>query len=160
MKRTRSNGKLEVFAQELAKGKSAPEAARAAGYEGTSLVSNATKRAASPRVRERVAALQARLAKEAAIDSAKLIEWADQARLMAIELKKPGEVIRAIETIAKLCGLWKEKQDLQNQFNGPVTFEVHYTREGGERRTIDVTPAVTPGVTPDIEHDPLDQQDQ
>jgi hypothetical protein len=37
--------------------------------------------------------------------------------------------IPAIETIAKLCGLWKEKPGAQNQFNGPVTFEVHYTRE-------------------------------
>jgi hypothetical protein len=48
---------------------------------------------------------------------------------MAMRLEKPGEAIRAIETIAKLCGLWKEKPDAQNQFNGPVTFEVHYTRE-------------------------------
>jgi hypothetical protein len=160
MKRTRSNGKLEVFAQELAKGKSAPEAARAAGYEGTSLVSNATKRAANPRVRERVAAIQAKLAEQCAMTSSILIDRAEQARQMAMRLEKPGEAIRAIETIAKLCGLWKEKPDSHNQFNGPVTFEVHYTRAGGERRTIDVTPAVTPGVTPDIEHDPLDQQDQ
>jgi hypothetical protein len=129
MKRTRSNGKLEVFARELALGKSAPEAARAAGYEGTSLVSNATKRAASPRVRERVAALQAKLAEEIAMTSSILIERAEQARQMAMRLEKPGEAIRAIETIAKLCGLWKEKPGAQNQFNGPVTFEVHYTRE-------------------------------
>jgi hypothetical protein len=129
MKRTRSNGKLEVFAQELAKGKSAPEAARAAGYEGTSLVSNATKRAASPRVRERVAELQAALTERVAMTSEILIERAEQARQMAMQLKKPGEAIRAIETIAKLCGLWKEKPDAHNQFNGPVTFEVQYTRE-------------------------------
>jgi hypothetical protein len=113
----------------LAKGKSAPEAARAAGYEGTSLVSNATKRAASPRVRERVAALQAKLAEEIAMTSSILIDRAEQARLMAMRLEKPGEAIRAIETIAKLYGLWKEKPGAQNQFNGPVTFEVHYTRE-------------------------------
>jgi hypothetical protein len=78
MKRTRSNGKLEVFAQELAKGKSAPEAARAAGYEGTSLVSNATKRAANPRVRERVAAIQAKLAEQCAITSGILIDRAEE----------------------------------------------------------------------------------
>jgi len=129
MKRTRSNGRLEVFAQELAKGKSASEAARAAGYEGTSLVSNATKRAASPRVRERVAAIQAKLAEQCAITSGILIDRAEEARQMAMRLEKPGEAIRAIETIAKLCGLWKEKPDSHNQFNGPVTFEVHYTRE-------------------------------
>jgi hypothetical protein len=52
-----------------------------------------------------------------------------RSKINAMQLKKPGEAIRAIETIAKLCGLWKEKPDAQNQFNGPVTFEVHYTRE-------------------------------
>jgi hypothetical protein len=109
--------------------KSAPEAARTAGYEGSSLKSNATKRAASPRVRERVAELQAALTERVAMTSEILIERAEQARQMAMQLKKPGEAIRAIETIAKLCGLWKEKPDAHNQFNGPVTFEVHYTRE-------------------------------
>ena len=67
-----------------------------------------------------------------------MIERAEQARLMAMRLEKPGEAIRAIETIAKLCGLWKEKPDSHNQFNGPVTFEVHYTRE-----TITVEPVKT-----------------
>ena len=92
-------------------------------------MSNATKRAANPRVRERVAAIQAKLAEQCAITSGILIDRAEEARQMAMRLEKPGEAIRAIETIAKLCGLWKEKPDAQNQFNGPVTFEVHYTRE-------------------------------
>ena len=108
MPRTRKNGKLELFAQELARGKGSLEAARAAGYEGSSMASNASKRAANPRVRERVAALQAQLAIEIAMTSSILVERAEQARQMAMRLEKPGEAIRAIETIAKLCGLWKE----------------------------------------------------
>jgi hypothetical protein len=73
--------------------------------------------------------------KQVTIES--LIAEAEAARVMAMELKKPGEAIRAIETIAKLCGLWKEKPDAHNQFNGPVTFEVHYTRESAEPKTIE-----------------------
>jgi Terminase small subunit len=141
-----SGRRLEAFCLELAKGSTATEAARVAGYTGTSLDRNASKRAAKPHIRARIAELQANMAKAAAIDSAKLIDWAVDARLMAIELKRPGDVLHAIETIAKLCGLWKEKVDTANQFNGPVTFEVHYTREGGERRVIDVTPG--PRVVP------------
>lgn len=69
--RRRNDAKLEAFAQELAKGKSAPEAARVVGYTGSSLADNAKKRSRLPSVRARVAELLARAAEQCSVRAKK-----------------------------------------------------------------------------------------
>jgi len=67
------NARHEVFAQEIATGKSAVEAARLAGYPVGSKVSfaaNARKRMGRPEIRDRIAEIQRRAADLAELDRA------------------------------------------------------------------------------------------
>jgi hypothetical protein len=114
--RTRRNdAKLEAFAQELAKGKSAPESARVVGYTGSSLADNAKKRSRLPSVRARVAELRALAAEQCVLTVERLIGESEEARLKAMAEKGGASAaISAVQTKAKLAGLWREKVDQHN----------------------------------------------
>jgi hypothetical protein len=74
----RNDAMLEAFAQELAMGKNAPEAARAFGYSGSSLADNAKKRSRLPSVRARVAELRALAAEKCVLTVEQLIGESDR----------------------------------------------------------------------------------
>ena len=99
-RKRKNDAKLEAFAQELAKGRSAAEAAKAVGYGGSSLVSNAKRRAQNPQVRKRVAELRELAAQNTIVTVERLVDNAEEARLLAMQLEEPSaanQCIRAIE---------------------------------------------------------------
>jgi hypothetical protein len=108
-RKRRNDAKLEAFAAELASGKSAVEAAKAVGYDGSSLGSNAKKRAQRPDVRARVAELRLANALNTAFTLERLTVNAEEARLGAMSTEEWSAANACIQTIAKLCGLWRDK---------------------------------------------------
>lgn len=105
----RNDAKLETFERALAEGLSAVEAAKRAGYGGSSLVSNAKRRAQLPSVKANVARLREAAAKNAVITVERLIANAEDARLLAMSLEEPSSANQCIQTLAKLSGLWRDK---------------------------------------------------
>lgn len=109
-----SDRRLEIVAQELARGKSPAEASVAAAYKpGTSFKHNARKRACRPDVKARVLELQRISGVVAAADSAyiqrKLIEITEAVPKMAI---RPSDQIAALTLLARIIGaLAPEKHD-------------------------------------------------
>jgi len=103
--------KLEAFAQEMALGKSAVKAAKAVGYTGSSVKSNAKKRAQRSSVRARVE-LRAEAAKDTKVTLQKLVDNSEEARLLAMDLAQPGAANGCIQTMAKLTGFWTDKVDV------------------------------------------------
>jgi phage terminase small subunit len=69
-----SNHKLEIVAQQLAKGGTAAEASIAAGYRtnGAAFAANCRQRANYPEVKSRVASLQAKAAERLTVDLRRL----------------------------------------------------------------------------------------
>jgi phage terminase small subunit len=119
--RTRKNdAKLEAFAAELAKGRSATEAARLSGYGGSSLISNAKRRAQLPSVRARVVELREIAARHTVVTIERLVDNAEEARLMAMSLEEPSAANQLIQTIAKLSGLWRDKAEISGPAGGPI----------------------------------------
>jgi phage terminase small subunit len=105
----RNDAKLEAFAQAMAKGKSAVEAAREAGYGGSSMASNAKRRAQMPAIRARVAELRQLAASKTVVTVERLISNSEEARLLAMSLEEPSAANQCIQTMAKLSGLWRDK---------------------------------------------------
>lgn len=126
-RKRRNDAKLEVFAQELAKGRSAVEAAKAAGYTGSSLVSNAKRRAQLPSVKARVAQLRREASANTVVTLEKLIDNAEEARLLAMGLEEPSSANQCIQTMAKLKGLWRDRAEVTGKDGGPI--EVRATKE-------------------------------
>ena len=112
-RKRRNDAKLEAFAQEMAKGRSAVEAAKTAGYLGSSLASNAKKRAQLPSVKIRIAELRRAAAANTVVTVERLIDNAEEARLMAMSIEQPGAANQCIQTMAKLSGVWIDKGDLK-----------------------------------------------
>jgi phage terminase small subunit len=121
----RNDAKLEAFALAMAKGKSAPEAAREAGYGGSSIASNAKRRAQMPSVRARVAELRQLAAANAVVTVERLVSNAEEARLLAMSLEEPSAANQCIQTMAKLTGLWRDKVALTDPSgNSPASVYV------------------------------------
>jgi hypothetical protein len=108
-RRRRNDAKLEAFAAAMAKGKSAVEAAREAGYGGSSLASNAKRRAQIPSVRARVSELRQLAAANTVVTVERLVNNAEEARLLSMSLEEPSAANQCIMTMAKLTGLWRDK---------------------------------------------------
>jgi len=110
------NPRLEIVAQELAKGKSPVEASKEAGYPpGSSFDSNARKRAQDHRVKARIQYLQRISGITAAVDSAYI-----QRKLVAIidvplvdDQVRVGDQLKAMDMILKMLpdGYAPEKVD-------------------------------------------------
>jgi hypothetical protein len=106
------NPKHERFAQELAKGKTATEAYRLAGYKHDD--GHASRLAGNGRVSARVDEICGKAAELAQVTVASLIAEAEKARELAMWLGRPSAAVAAVTAKAKLAGLWVEKTDGQN----------------------------------------------
>lgn len=109
----RNDAKLQRFEQELAKGRGAVEAAKLAGYTGSSLASNAKRRAQLPSVKAHVVELRREAAKNTVVTIERLVDNAEEARLMAMALEEPSAANQLIQTIAKLSGLWRDRVEVR-----------------------------------------------
>ncbi len=107
------NPKHELFAQELAKGKSQVEAYEIAGYVPND--GNATKLAANPEVQERVKEITGRAAVRAELTIEGLISEAAEIQALAVKLEQPSAAVAALTAKAKLAGLWIDKAENTNR---------------------------------------------
>jgi phage terminase small subunit len=105
-----SNRKLEIVAQQLAKGATAAEASIAAGYRtnGAAFAANCRQRANYPEVKSRVAALQSKAAERLTVDLAWIYE-----RLVEIASRAPyneeirtSDKLRALDMLVRLGGYY------------------------------------------------------
>jgi hypothetical protein len=105
-----ANRKLEIVAQQLAKGATTQEASITAGYRtgGAAFAANCRQRANYPEVKTRVAALQAKAAERLTIDLAwiyeRLVEIASRAPYS--EEIKTGNKLRALDMLIQLGGYY------------------------------------------------------
>jgi len=142
--RTRRNdAKLQAFSQELAKGRSAVEAAKAVGYGGSSLISNAKRRAQLPAVRLRVAELRKLAAANTVVTVERLVDNAEEARTLAMMLEEPSAANQCIQTMAKLTGLWRDKVAMTDATGNNVAapLVVRIVEFAGAERRRDNAPA-------------------
>jgi hypothetical protein len=125
---TRKNdAKLDAFAAKLAEGMSAPEAARAVGYEGSSIASNARRRAQNPAVKAKVAELRREAARNTVVTIQSLIDNAEEARILAMDIWQPSAANSCIQTLAKLTGNWLDRSEFTGKDGTPLVPE--YTDE-------------------------------
>jgi hypothetical protein len=105
------NERHELFAQELAKGKSASEAYVSAGFKPSR--HNASRLRTNETVAARVLELQMAGAKSAEISVASLIEELEAARVKATSLNQLSAAVRATAEKAKISGLLVERQQVE-----------------------------------------------
>src|SRR5262245_9181213 len=129
--------RLEAFAQALATGATAVEAAKLAGYpQGSQFAANARKRARRKDIKEMVAELQKPVKEKLAKTIKANFEWATKRLLEVGNLPigmcnaRASDKIRAIEVLAKLHG-WNapEKTNISGELKPRVRLNVTYTRE-------------------------------
>ena len=100
-------------AQELAKGQSQEQAYKAAGYRGNR--HHASHLATKGHIKERVAELLSRnIQKQDAtveITTQRLLEMAEEARVLAMQQNQPAAAVTALTAIAKLSGRWIERSE-------------------------------------------------
>jgi hypothetical protein len=108
---TLRNSRHEIFAQELATGKTADAAYVLAGYKENR--SNAVRLGADRNIQARLAEIQSVGAERAAITVETLIAEAEAARSKAMSEKGGANAaVAAITVKAKLAGLWLDKTAL------------------------------------------------
>jgi hypothetical protein len=110
---TLPNQRHELFAQALAAGKTASEAYGQAGYKPDD--GHACRLAGIGKVRARVAELQSKAASRAEITLASLLDEAEEARRLAIQMKNPAAAIAAIKEKGVLSGIRVEKRENTNR---------------------------------------------
>ncbi|MBN9074324.1 MAG: terminase [Rhizobiales bacterium] len=118
------NPRHEAFAQALAKGKTADEAYALAGYKPHR--GNASRLSANESVKDRVAELQAKVAKKVEVTVESLAGELEEARALALTEKQSSAAVQATMGKAKLFGFLIER----HRHSGP---------NGGAIPTIDVT---------------------
>lgn len=107
------NQKREIYAQELAKGKTADEAYVLAGYRKSR--SNASTLKANQSVLDRVLELQAGASERAEMTIESLIREADEIQQAAFKAGQFSAANAALISKAKLAGRWIEKTDNTNR---------------------------------------------
>jgi hypothetical protein len=110
---TLKNAKHERFAQELAKGKSATEAYKNAGYKPNR--KNASRLMANEDIKGRLAELQGRAADKAVVTVESMIEEADRIQRAAVEEQQYSAAVSALIAKANLAGLWIERSRNENE---------------------------------------------
>jgi hypothetical protein len=116
--------KHEILAQERAKGTQRAIAFDKAGYAPKS--GGGARAWLGKSVKARAAELQAKAAAKAvkifdnvenalAVTSAALIQRAEAARQLAMELDNPAAAVSAIHVMAKLAGVWIDKRETTNR---------------------------------------------
>ena len=107
------NARHERYAQELAKGQSQEQAYKAAGYRGNR--HHASALGTKKHIKERVAELLSRnIQKQDAtveITTQRLLEMAEEARVLAMQQNQPAAAVTALTAIAKLSGRWIERSE-------------------------------------------------
>lgn len=106
-----SNNRYELFAQALAKGKTADEAYQEAGYKPNR--GNASTLKANQIVADRVAELQERAAFRSEITIERIEQMLIEDREFAREVKQAGAARAATETLAKLKGFMIERKEVR-----------------------------------------------
>jgi hypothetical protein len=104
-----SNPRHEIFAHELAKGKTADEAYQLAGYKSDR--GNAARLTANDSVRTRVSELLGRAANRAEVTVESLIAEAEEVRRLAIERGQLSAAIAAIKEKGVLSGKRSERAE-------------------------------------------------
>jgi phage terminase small subunit len=107
-----TNPRHELFAQELAKGKSADEAFVTAGYSKNR--GNASRLKANESVLMRLSELQAQAARSTAITVESICAELDEANAVAKERGQASAMVSASALRAKLAGLLVEKVEVGN----------------------------------------------
>jgi hypothetical protein len=107
-----TNPRHELFAQELAKGKSATEAYAGAGYKPCR--QNAARLTTNDDIRARLAEIQAQAAKKSEVTVQSLLDELEHARARADSLDQLGEAVKAISEKAKISGLLTTKIEITN----------------------------------------------
>lgn len=105
------NQRHELFAQGLAKGLSAAEAYKSAGYKGDRTA--ASRLSSNINVQARVAELQQRAAIRTEITIEKLTAMLVEDRDLARELGQSGPAVSATEKLGKLHGFFVERQEVE-----------------------------------------------
>src|SRR5262245_5654721 len=133
-------GSLKKFAEALALGMSATDAAIAAGYprgkSAKTFAANARRRAGAKRVKAMVAELQKPVKEKIAKTIEANFEWATKRLFEVGNLPigmcnaRASDKIRAIEVLAKMHG-WNapEKTNISGELKPRVRLNVTYTRE-------------------------------
>ena len=112
------NSRHEIFAQELAKGATADEAYRLAGYSDNR--GNATRLKANESVLKRVAELKEAAAVRARKSMDDILEQLDDDRKFAREMEAPSAAIQATMGQAKLLGYDKQLIEHTGKDGGPI----------------------------------------
>lgn len=107
------NRKHELFAQELAKGKSEVEAYELAGYKPDD--GNASRLTGDDRIRTRIEELLGKVADRVEVTLESLMRDAEAARLLAMKIDQPSAAVSALTARAKLAGLWIERSERTNR---------------------------------------------
>jgi phage terminase small subunit len=115
---TLANAKHEIFAQELAKGKTQAEAHALAGLSPND--GHAARTAARADVKARVAELLAVVAERAIVTIHDIADQLDEDRLFAREQEAPAAAIQATMGKAKVLGLLTEKVEHTGKDGGPI----------------------------------------
>ena len=119
---TLSNPKHELFAQSLAKGRTADEAYKAAGYAPNR--GNATTLKANQSILNRVSELQALAAKRTLVTIESVTEELDAVRTNAASVNQHSVVLGAIMGKAKLHGLLVDKKEHAGPGGGPIEHKI------------------------------------
>ena len=121
-----TNPRHELFAQELAKGKSATEAYAGAGYKPCR--QNAARLTTNDDIRARLAEIQAQAAKKSEVTVQSLLDELEHARARADSLDQLGEAVKAISEKAKISGLLVSCVEVSHA-NGGMTLDHESTAE-------------------------------
>jgi phage terminase small subunit len=132
-----SNSKHELFAQELAKGKTADAAYVSAGYSPNR--GNATTLKANQSILDRVEELLSGAAARAEVTVESLLAEAEQCRAAALEAGQFSAVIAAVKEKGILSGKRMERQEIRYK-NGSIydlsdDELIHIATGGGARQT-------------------------
>jgi hypothetical protein len=114
------NERHERFAQELAKGTLQKDAYTLAGFAGED--KHASRCAARPEVRARVAELLERGARRAEVTVADIARQLDEDRTKACELGQAGAMVSASLGKAKVLGLIVDRQEHTGKNGGPIEY--------------------------------------
>ena len=113
---TLPNTRQEKFCQELSQGKTQEAAYKAANYSQSKHSRfYASRLATKDHIRQRVAELMQRnVEKQDAmveITTQRLLEMAEEARVLAMQQNQPAAAVTALTAIAKLSGRWIERSE-------------------------------------------------
>lgn len=128
---TLDNPRHELFAQELAKGRSQREAYEIAGY--TPSDQHASRLASSGKVQDRVAELLSDGAEIAKVTVASIIDELEEARGVAKTGNQPAAMVSASMGKAKVAGLLADRVEHTGKDGGPIQTEDVSDQEAARR---------------------------